>query len=445
MDDLYKIRISAIWQQLKKEQAVFWLFCFYIFIEYVRPQSTHPQLDTLPWAKLAIILTFVTSFLKQKINIDRSSPMSKLMFIYFIVIIISWQNAIYPDIAYNTLSDFYIWWLVYYIGVKAVTTRQRFFIFYLSFLLYSFKMSQHGFLSWAAIGFSFRSWGVVGSPGWFANSGEFGIQLCIFVPMSLYFIFALREHWGKIQKTFFYAMPVTGFACIIATTSRGALVGAVAAFGVMVAKSKYLFKAIIGVSVVSVIGLFLIPDEFMARFDGAGTDDTSVHRLNRWKEGLEMLHEYPSFGIGFNNWLQYCIDNDLECANGLSHNIFIQVGSELGYAGLIVFVLMIAYCLILTSRTRKLAKKQDDKFGYLIPIGLDAALVGYLVSGFFVTVMYYPYFWIHIIFVVSLHNIVRHESIYESSNNDKHSDNSGTVSKEPNTLKKRYLDYMGKK
>ena len=424
MQKLYEIQIKEIWNQLKKEPLAFWLFCFYIFIEYVRPQSTHPQLDILPWAQLSILAAFGASFLKDSVNIEKSNPISKLMLLYFVVIIISSLNAFNSDKAFNTLSDFYIWWLVFYIGVKVVTTKERFFIFYLSFLLYSFKMSQHGFISWALIGFSFRNWGVVGSPGWFANSGEFGIQLCIFVPMALYFIFALKDHWGKIKKLFFYAMPITGFASIIATTSRGALLGIIVVFAYMVARSKYFLKATIGAAIVGVIGLYLIPDEFMARFDTAGTDDTSMHRLHRWEEGLQMLNDHPWFGIGFNNWMEYCIDYGLRCAAGLSHNIFIQVGSELGYAGLIVFVLMLIYCFVLTARTRKYAKQTEDNFSRLIAHGLDGALIGYLVSGFFITVMYYPYFWIHIIFVVSLYNIARSElnkkEQTESSQTDSH-------------------------
>jgi hypothetical protein len=35
--------------------------------------------------------------------------------------------------------------------------------------------------------------------------------------------------------------------------------------------------------------------------------------------------------------------------------------------------------------------------------GLDAALWGYLASGFFVTVLYYPFFWINFAMTVALH------------------------------------------
>ena len=41
--------------------------------------------------------------------------------------------------------------------------------------------------------------------------------------------------------------------------------------------------------------------------------------------------------------------------------------------------------------------------------GLDGALIGYIGSGFFVTVLYYPFFWINLAMTVSLHTAARHE------------------------------------
>lgn len=39
--------------------------------------------------------------------------------------------------------------------------------------------------------------------------------------------------------------------------------------------------------------------------------------------------------------------------------------------------------------------------------GLDAALIGYLISASFVTVLFYPYQWIHVAFIVALNNIAK--------------------------------------
>jgi hypothetical protein len=41
---------------------------------------------------------------------------------------------------------------------------------------------------------------------------------------------------------------------------------------------------------------------------------------------------------------------------------------------------------------------------YFMAHGLDGALVGYVASGFFISVLYYPFFWINFAMTVALHN-----------------------------------------
>ena len=39
--------------------------------------------------------------------------------------------------------------------------------------------------------------------------------------------------------------------------------------------------------------------------------------------------------------------------------------------------------------------------------GFEGALISYLVAGFFVTVLYYPFFWVNLALTVALHSIAR--------------------------------------
>ena len=89
----------------------------------------------------------------------------------------------------------------------------------------------------------------------------------------------------------------------------------------------------------------------------------------------------------------------------LAHNIFVQVGAELGYLGLLAFLLMIAAKFNVNAKTRRLARTTpgDNRFIYAMAFGLDGAMVGYLASGFFITVFYYPYFWINLAMTIALH------------------------------------------
>ena len=126
------------------------------------------------------------------------------------------------------------------------------------------------------------------------------------------------------------------------------------------------------------------------------------------------MHAHPLLGVGYNNWLSYVT---FEVPEGLiwgriqlPHNIFIQAGAELGYTGLICFVLMAIYVFIVNARTRVLGKQLHNKFLTYMAYGLDAGMVGYLVAGFFVTVLYYPFFWIQMAMTVALHAITTQQA-----------------------------------
>jgi hypothetical protein len=84
----------------------------------------------------------------------------------------------------------------------------------------------------------------------------------------------------------------------------------------------------------------------------------------------------------------------------------VEAGAELGYLGLMAFVALIFVTLLFNYRTRKLAKRLPrGRFLYNMAHGLDGALIGFLVGGFFVTVLYYPFFWINLAMTVALYNV----------------------------------------
>ncbi|MBN4068393.1 O-antigen ligase family protein [Desulfotalea psychrophila] len=336
--------------------------------------------------------------------------LNKLMVCYSLVVLLSSIFSTYPSVSLSRLRVFFDWFLVYFLIVLIVTNEKRFFIFLLSFLLYSFKMSQHGFLSWAKRGFAYTDWGVTGAPGWFHNSGEVGIQMCIFTPLAIAFFLAIYKYLSKPKILFFLLMPFTGIATAIASSSRGALVGlAVAGIRPLLIKPRFFFISLITLSVVVLVTITFIPDESKQRFSSAGTDRTSLHRLERWSDGLDAMQQNPVLGIGFEAWSKYYPAHYVLEDEGtfLVHNIFVQCGSELGYTGLGIFLWMIIACFASTRRVRKLSRGQDDQFLAIMSYGFDAALLGYIGSGFFVTVQYYPYFWIHCAMTVCLSSVAQ--------------------------------------
>jgi len=399
---LYSVRFGEVWNFVRRQPASFILVCFYLFMEYVRPQQIWTVIAGPPYSKFIIGLAIVAFFLEgRKIRLGMPEFWLGL---FTLIVLASSVMSLWPDDSYADLSIYLSWVVIYVLIANSNDTEERFLVFALSFILYSFKMAQHGTRSWAADGFAFRNWGANGAPGWFSNSGEFAIQMCVFLAIVVCFTRSLAKYWPKWKRYLFWSMPVCAVISIVASSSRGGLVGLGAVALWLLLKSRYKVRALIGTAVLAVSVYFLLPEAQIQRLQNMGDDVTSVSRTDLWNHGLKIMSEYPVLGIGYKNWLTY---HELHYGlRLLPHNIFIEAGSELGFVGLLTFVVLIGVTLLVNHRTRKLMKGrgEEGRFIFEMSHGLDAALIGYLACGFFVTVLYYPFFWINLAMTVSLHN-----------------------------------------
>jgi putative inorganic carbon (HCO3(-)) transporter len=412
---LYAMRIADIWGFIKTQPASFWFLNIYLFFEYVRPQQIYRTIDVLPWAWLSIWLTVAFMFI-ENVRTRRLYPADKMLIVFSAWLFVSMVTAEYPEVSFDHWSDYYSWILIYFLITNLINNERRYLVFLLAFLVYSTKMSQHGFRSFVERGGAFASYGASGAPGWFQNSGEFAIQMCIFFALSSYFVQVLKPHWSRQKLLLFLFMPVSAAVCLVASSSRGGVLGLIPVILWMLLKSRKRVKGLVLATVVGVSIWVLLPQEQKDRFSVMGEDDTSQSRLAYWEQGLDMMRNHPITGIGFKNWMGYSVTHypPFISTTGwrpmwqLPHNIFIEVGAELGYTGLLLFFGLIGMTLYTNHRTRKLSKLRPDggKFATAIAHGLDAGMFGYLAAGFFVTVFYYPFFWINYAFTVALHHIV---------------------------------------
>jgi len=409
LSPLYRLRPGELWRAMQRQPASFWLLNAYLFFEYVRPQVIYDSIKGWPLASWAIYSCLAALFLEGH-KLRRWSLADTGLVVYSIIILASTLTAWSPAASRAGYNLWFSWMVIYWMITTLVNSESRFLLFLLWYFLLNAKMSQHGVRGFIEAGGSFRSWGATGGPGWFRNSGEFGIEMTIFVPMAVFFVLALRRYWTR--RTFWVVMflPVSGLISIIATSSRGAQL-AIAAVGLwFILKSPHRIRALVIASVSAGALFVLLPEGQKQRFTEMGTDKTSLSRLTYWADAREMMSQYPVLGIGYNNWIPYY--RTYYNADGeLPHNIFYQAGAELGFTGLVGFIGLIIITLIINYRTRKLASELPDggRFALNMAHGLDGALIGFLVSGYFVTVLYYPFFWINLAFTVALHNSTRNE------------------------------------
>jgi putative inorganic carbon (HCO3(-)) transporter len=406
--DLYDLRFGALWRAVRGETLAFWLLCAYLMFEYVRPQSVYTGLAIFPWSTATMMATGV-AWLASGGTRRITSPANGFLMLYTFVVVLSSINAYLPEWSFSQIDTYFLWLVAYALIIHIVTTERRMLLLILAFVLFNLKMSLFATRAWASVGFAFRDWGTGGAPGWFQNSGEFGIEMCVFFPIVTYLALGLRPYLPRWKFLALLGVAGTSLVGMVASSSRGALLGGAAVMVFMLARSKYKMRALVAGIVVATVLFFSIPAEQMQRLSESGTDRTSVQRIIYWKHGIEMANDFPLLGVGYGNWLPYYSEH-FSGRVQVCHNIFVQAASELGYSGLLAFLLLIGCTFVLNGRSRALAKRAgpQGRLTYYLALGLDGALIGFVVSGSFVTVLYYPYFWINLAMTVALNTVARH-------------------------------------
>ncbi|MBQ8412705.1 MAG: O-antigen ligase family protein, partial [Lachnospiraceae bacterium] len=116
--------------------------------------------------------------------------------------------------------------------------------------------------------------------------------------------------------------------------------------------------------------------------------DPSNRRFSIWKSGLELVKESPVFGLGRYTYTPYAADrlpDTYIVSNGLQefdamHNILMDVLVSQGVVGLVLFVILMLYCIckIVKNRDLLLSEKcwEFAVFNFIIlVVNVAAAMV----------------------------------------------------------------------
>jgi probable O-glycosylation ligase (exosortase A-associated) len=410
--------LKGIWQGFRQEHAAFVVTCIYLIFEYNRPHMIYPALNIIPWGKTLLLLSIFLAFSDRTSKAPPSAAWRSMLF-FSSCVLLSMFFAFSPSSAAKEWTMFFGWFFVVLLLTSVVNTRKRLFLFLVVYFLCNLKMAQHGFRSWAMGGFGFSSWGVTGSPGWFQNSGEFSMEMVVFLPLVLAYIAAFRLDWSRWVRLFFYILVIMVIGSIIASASRGGILGLIVVGFWCLSYSRQRIKALIILTLVALLIFIAIPPEFKARFDTAGKDKTSLSRMTYWEYGLNAVRENPLTGVGFRNWtiwvpvmhpelvMRIGSGDHIEYHVEVIHNTYLEAATELGLLGLSVYFAILLQIFISNHRSFKIALKVKDRFLAATAMGLNGSLIGYMVPSYFMSVLYYPYIWILLSLTVCVSSICR--------------------------------------
>jgi O-antigen ligase len=390
----------------------FFFAIVYLIVEYIRPQQMYDVLSGLPFAQIAILGMFI-SFILEGRRPNNFNFQNILMLAFLFWVFISYLYAYKPDLAWQSLVDFAKWVVIYFLLINIINDRNKLYVFTVVLLLLMFKQTQYMIRNLVQSGFHVPKTGLYAGAGFFANPGDLGAALACVFGVAYYLIRADTRkmfNWFKMQW-FHIACAASIPLAIFATNSRGAALAWVMCLLGLWYKSRVKMRSALGIVGVVLAFSLLMTEENFARFKASGTeaDVTGQERIELWKAGLRMVNENPLTGVGPNNFVYVNTANFSSEYKLVQHNIWIQAGSELGYPGLGLLLMMIAGCFYNQKRVRTLLKEKqiEDPLLYWLSHGLDIGLIGFIVSGLFASTLCYPFFWINLVLSVALLDIVK--------------------------------------
>ena len=214
---------------------------------------------------------------------------------------------------------------------------------------------------------------------------------------------AREEERRWLRNLLYVAAGMTGISTIF-TYSRGAYLGLAAVLPMMFLRSKrkWLVVAIL-VPVLFVVPM-LVPESVYQRADlieNYETDRSANQRLQSWTVAWNIARDRPFTGAGFNfeygsnirdRWLAYSSDQyawALRHAQA-AHSIYFQVLGQHGFVALGLFMAVLVGTLVSLGRLRSRTATQPSLHWLSsYATGLQIGLVGYMVSGAFLSSAYF--------------------------------------------------------
>jgi putative inorganic carbon (hco3(-)) transporter len=394
--------------------SYFWLFLFSIVL-YVRPYEFFPGLSSFTsmafYTGIVTLAVYAVSQLGLEGNLTARPREINLVLLLGAAALLSMPMAVDPGEAWTAFTDLLLKTLVIFIVfVNVVRTENRMRLLLLLILAVSMYLSvnaindyRHGVFGVGALEtHDLRIAGRI--KGLFENSNDLALHLVTMIPIAI----ALGLYRpGLPRKLLYFGATGVMLVAVIVTFSRGGFIGLVAAGLILVRRlGKKNRVATTGALVFAVI-VFLAaaPGAYSGRLatmfnSSADLTGSSSQRTEVLKRSIWVALRYPLFGVGIGNFHH---KSPRELA---THNAYTQVAAEMGIAAFVVYVMFLVYPLrrLRLIENQSYEKPEQRRFYYL-SIGLQGALVGYMVSSFFGAVAYQWYVYYLVGYAVCLHRL----------------------------------------
>ena len=381
--------------------VVFLLFSFWTFILVCRPQDLFPFLAPLRPALLSTALVLSAALFSGSLFRGPSIFAERQVKLYLAMLVLMVLGI--PFSLYARLSFMYIFTV--YISVAI-----HFVIFYkivdsvkkLSFLLFVVCLGS-GLYSAISVRIGNMADGRLFFGDMF-DPNDLAYFALSFLPLNLLFISGGNPLWKRLASLGCFAVNIL---LIVLTGSRGGLL----AFGVVslllllrktraINNSQKIIAFTLGLVLLSMTNINVERYATMFNLKEDYNVQSQDGRIVLWGIGLEAMSNKPLTGVGV-----MCFSvavGQARAARGsisqawqVAHNSVIQIGTETGVIGLVLFLLMSLNVLRIFNKARK--ELVSENLVKISEMGF-AGFVGLFVSGMFLSQAYSIYWAFYVVF-----------------------------------------------
>jgi O-antigen ligase len=379
-------------------RLAFGLLYLFTLLLYARPNDLIPAMGTFPLAKIVAILAplaYVYAQYKVGEPIIKWTIEVKMVIVMLLLAVILTPFAASPGDSVATLNEVFI--------KTVVNTRERLLAMIKLSALCGTWLAVFAIKNYATGNFTMkgdRIEGLVG--GMFGNPNDLAAALNMLIPLAV--TLALMSAGGA--RLLYGVCALLLFCGVMVTSSRAGFIALAAISGVMLWKfgrggRPSLTLATLAASVL----LFSVfsgayRSRLMTIFDhNSDASGSAQQRTALLERGLDLSLRHPIIGLGMGNFHIYSIREKV------AHNGYVETAAELGMIGLL------AYLIIILAPLRGLAKIERQRIkpgaradldAKYLSIGLQTALIAYMINSFFLSIQYLWYLYYAAGFAVAL-------------------------------------------
>jgi probable O-glycosylation ligase (exosortase A-associated) len=365
--------------------AFFWPFVGligYVSIAYVRPHEW-AYMPSVP-ISLAVGLATLTGYFI--FELTRRAPQlipNGLLLLLWMQITFATLYARSPEVARGKFIELSKTFLIALLITAMVESEKRARWFVLSIV---FSIGLLAFRSNIGILLTMGQARIYGPGGTIEDNNDYALLLIMAVPIAYYAARAESQPW--IKRTC-YALAAMMIVTVIFTLSRGGYLGLGAVAFCLALKARFKLTALIALTILGLIVFSIAPRQVSERVTAIRAteyDESTQQRFYSWDVSWRIINEHPIFGIGPRNLLQVYDRTTESLVARVSHNSFLQMAVDAGVPALLLFIAVIALSYWRLRKSRRILKaRAPDSPLIAYSHGLEVALIGYLVSGNFLS------------------------------------------------------------